>query len=170
MKTVELNLIGRILTPHETVENIPVQPVGAQQVEGIAELDPELAEGLTDVEGFSHVTLLFHLHKMKPGYKLMLKPFMDDVEHGVFATRSPHRPAAIGMSTVRVHKVEGNRLYFYGADMLNGSPLIDIKPFFRHADNQPDAVSGWLDAKDARLAERHRSDDRFAREGELLVT
>lgn len=105
--------------------------------------------------------LLFHLHEMKPGYKLMLTPFMDDKEHGVFATRSPHRPAAIGVSIVRIKCVDGNLLHFEGADMLDGSPLIDIKPFFRHVDNQPDAVSGWLEAKDPNIAEHHRSDARF---------
>ncbi len=159
-KTVTLNLIGTLRTPHETAENIPVQPVGSGD-EGVAELYPEFAEGLTDLDGFSHAMLLFHLHRMKAGYKLTLTPFMDDREHGVFATRSPFRPAAIGVSTVRVKKVEGNKLYFEGADMLNGSPLIDIKPFFRHVDNKPDAVSGWLEDKAPDLAATHRSDARF---------
>jgi tRNA-Thr(GGU) m(6)t(6)A37 methyltransferase TsaA len=160
-KTVSLNLIGTIRTPHHTPDNIPVQPVGSGD-EGIAELYSEFAEGLMDLDGFSHAMLLFHLHKMKEGYKLKLTPFMDDKEHGVFATRSPFRPAAIGVSTVRIKKVFGNRVYFEGADMLDGSPLIDIKPFFRHVDNKPDAVSGWLESKDSDIAEKHRSDARFA--------
>jgi tRNA-Thr(GGU) m(6)t(6)A37 methyltransferase TsaA len=161
-KEVTLNLIGTICTPHHTLENIPVQPVGGAEIEGVVELFPEYAEGLTDLDGFSHAMLIFHLHRMKSGYKLMLTPFMDDQEHGVFATRSPYRPAAIGVSTVRVSRVEGHRLYFTGADMLNGSPLIDIKPFFKHVDNQPDAVSGWLEKKKPTLVETHRSDTRFA--------
>jgi tRNA-Thr(GGU) m(6)t(6)A37 methyltransferase TsaA len=160
--TVTLNLIGTIRTPHNTLENIPVQPVGGAEIEGVAELFPEYAAGLTDLDGFSHAMLIFHLHRMKAGYKLMLTPFMDDRPHGVFATRSPHRPAAIGLSTVRVRRIEGHRLYFTGADMLDGSPLIDIKPFFRHVDNQPDAVSGWLEDKAPDLARQHRSDNRFA--------
>ena len=159
-KTVSLNLIGTIHTPHGTLDNIPVQPVGSGD-EGVAELYPEFAEGLMDLDGFSHAMLLFHLHEMKEGYKLKLTPFMDDKEHGVFATRSPYRPAAIGVSTVKVLKVEGNKLYFEGADMLDGSPLIDIKPFFNQVDNKPDAVSGWLEAKDSDIASKHRSDDRF---------
>ncbi|MDF7807608.1 tRNA (N6-threonylcarbamoyladenosine(37)-N6)-methyltransferase TrmO [Pontiellaceae bacterium B12219] len=159
-KTVTLNLIGIIRTPHTTVHGIPVQPVGSRD-EGIAELFPEFAEGLADVDGFSHVMLLFHLHEMQKDFKLTITPFMDNKEHGVFATRSPSRPAAIGLSTVEVKKVEGNKLYFEGADMLDGSPLIDIKPFFRNVDNRPDAISGWLENKDAEIASKHRSDDRF---------
>jgi tRNA-Thr(GGU) m(6)t(6)A37 methyltransferase TsaA len=159
-KTVTLNLIGTIRTPHTTLNGIPVQPVGSGD-EGIVELFPEFAEGLVDVDGFSHVMLLFHLHEMKKEFKLTITPFMDNKEHGVFATRSPSRPAAIGLSTVKVTKVEGNKLYFEGADMLDGSPLIDIKPFFRNVDNRPDAISGWLENKDADIASKHRSDDRF---------
>lgn len=159
-KTVSLNLIGTIRTPYTTPDNIPVQPVGSGD-EGIAEVYPEFAEGLMHLDGFSHAMLLFHLHEMKEGYKLKLTPFMDDKEHGVFATRSPYRPAAIGLSTVKVKKVENNKLYFEGADMLNGSPLIDIKPFFKQVDNKPDAISGWLEDKAPDIAEQHRSDNRF---------
>lgn len=159
-ETVELTLIGTIHTPHTAADNIPVQPVGSKD-EGVAELYPEFAEGLKDVDGFSHVMLLFHLHEMKKDFKLIITPFMDKKEHGVFATRSPSRPAAIGLSTVKVKKVEDNKLYFEGADMLDGSPLIDIKPFFRNVDNRPDAISGWLEDKEADIASKHRSDDRF---------
>ncbi|QBG48114.1 tRNA (N6-threonylcarbamoyladenosine(37)-N6)-methyltransferase TrmO [Verrucomicrobia bacterium S94] len=159
-ETVELTLIGTIRTPHTRADNIPVQPVGSAD-EGVAELYPEFAEGLKDVDGFSHVMLLFHLHEMKKDFKLIITPFMDKKEHGVFATRSPARPAAIGLSTVKVKKVEDNKLYFEGADMLDGSPLIDIKPFFRNVDNRPDAVSGWLEGKEEDIASKHRSDDRF---------
>ncbi|MBN2162592.1 MAG: tRNA (N6-threonylcarbamoyladenosine(37)-N6)-methyltransferase TrmO [Pontiellaceae bacterium] len=161
-KNVTLTLIGTIHTPHSTLDNIPVQPVGGAAIEGYAELFPEYAEGLTDLDGFSHAMLIFHLHRMKPGFDLMPIPFMDDKPHGVFATRSPRRPAAIGVSTVRVKRVENGRLYFSGADMLDGSPLIDIKPFFKHVDNQPDAVSGWLEEKEDNIVKTHRSDARFA--------
>ncbi|MBN2703062.1 MAG: tRNA (N6-threonylcarbamoyladenosine(37)-N6)-methyltransferase TrmO [Pontiellaceae bacterium] len=160
--TVTLNLIGTIRTPHQTLDNIPVQPVGGAEIEGVAEVFPEYADGLVDLDGFTHAMLIFHLHRMKPGFSLMITPFMDDKPHGVFATRSPRRPAAIGVSTVRVKRVDGNRLYFTGADMLDGSPLIDIKPFFKHVDNQPDAVSGWLETKEPTMVQTHRSDSRFA--------
>lgn len=159
-KEVTLNLIGMLRTPHQVLSEMPVQPVGAREVEGVAELFPEYAVGLTDLDGFSHAVLLYHLHQVKQ-HKLMLTPFMDTVEHGVFATRSPCRPAAIGLSIVRVSRVENGTLVFTGADMLDGSPLIDIKPFFGHVDNQLDAVNGWLETKDARIAETQRSDARF---------
>lgn len=87
---------------------------------------------------------------------------MDDKEHGVFATRSPKRPSPIGMSTVELLKIEGNKIWFSGADMLDGTPLIDIKPFFRQVDNRPNAISGWLDSKDDDFPAKQRSDDRFA--------
>ena len=87
---------------------------------------------------------------------------MDDKEHGVFATRSPKRPSPIGLSTVELIKIEGNKIWFKGADMIDGTPLIDIKPFFRQVDNRPNAISGWLDTKDDDLASKYRSDNRFA--------
>jgi tRNA-Thr(GGU) m(6)t(6)A37 methyltransferase TsaA len=152
--------IGQIRTPHRSLVNMPVQPVGAGGIEGYVELDPELQEGLADLEGFSHVILIYHLHEVKD-YNLKVIPFMDDKEHGIFATRSPKRPCAIGLSTVKLTKIDGNRISFEGADMLDGTPLLDLKPFFRQTDNRPDAISGWLDEKHEKKAYSHRSDDRF---------
>ncbi|MDB4583246.1 tRNA (N6-threonylcarbamoyladenosine(37)-N6)-methyltransferase TrmO [Draconibacterium sp.] len=157
---IELRCIGTIHTPHKTIENIPIQPVGGKDFEGVIELLPELTDALQDLEGFSHIILLYHFHKVK-GYKLKVKPFMDDAEHGLFATRTPKRPSPIGLSTVKIIKIEGNKIYFEGPDMLDETPLIDIKPFFRQFDNKPDAVCGWLDTKEEKLAEKMRSDDRF---------
>lgn len=160
IKSVNLLVIGRISTAHSEIANMPIQSSGAADQKGVAEVFPQFADGLTDIEGFSHLILLYSFHRQS-GYKLMVKPFMDDVEHGVFATRSPKRPAAIGMSIVKVLKVEGTKIYFEGADMLDGSPLIDIKPFFRAFDNRPDAVSGWLEGKDEKQIKKVRSDNRF---------
>lgn len=154
--------IGLIRTSHQSLVNMPIQPVGAKGLEGYLELKPEFEQGLTDLDGFSHLTLLYHLHEVK-GHSLLVKPFMDDREHGIFATRSPKRPCPIGLSTVRLIRIEGNKVYFEGADMLDGTPLLDIKPFFRQTDNRPDAVSGWLDEKDERMAQNQRSDDRFTK-------
>ncbi len=154
--------IGLIRTPHQSLVNMPIQPVGAKGVEGVIELKPDLQEGLTDLDGFSHITLIYHLHEVE-GYNLMVKPFMDNKEHGIFATRSPKRPCAIGLSTVKLIKVDGNKVYFEGADMLDETPLLDIKPFFRQTDNRPDALSGWLDEKDEHMAQSQRSDDRFTK-------
>ncbi len=161
LKKVEMSIIGMISTPHKTIANIPIQSVGAEEFVGIIELEPQLMEALEGLEGFSNLILLYHLH-LSNGYKIRVKPFMDDKEHGLFATRSPKRPSPIGMSTVELLKIEGNKIWFKGADMLDGTPLIDIKPFFRQVDNRPNAVSGWLDSKDDDLATKHRSDDRFA--------
>ncbi|MDX8339609.1 tRNA (N6-threonylcarbamoyladenosine(37)-N6)-methyltransferase TrmO [Draconibacterium sp. IB214405] len=159
-KKVEMSVIGTISTPHKTLSNIPIQSVGAEEFIGIIELEPHLTDALDGLEGFSNLILLYHLHLSK-GYKTRVTPFMDDKEHGLFATRSPKRPSPIGMSTVELLKIEGNKIWFKGADMLDGTPLIDIKPFFRQVDNRPNAVSGWLDAKDDDLPTKHRSDDRF---------
>lgn len=158
--TISFQAIGTIYTPHGDLVNMPIQPVGAKGIEGMIVLNPELAEGLTDLDGFSHITLLYYLHQVK-SFSLMVKPFMDDSEHGIFATRSPRRPNAIGLSTVKLLRVEANVLYFEGADMLNRTPLLDIKPFFWQSDNQTEVVSGWLDEKHEHTAHSHRSDDRF---------
>jgi len=138
---------------------MPIQSMAASDV-GVAEIYPQFMDGLLDLDGFSHAVLLYNFHKQKD-YKLRVKPFMDEKEHGVFATRSPKRPAAIGMSIVRLLKIQENKIFFQGADMLDGSPLIDIKPFFRTFDNRPDAVSGWLEGKDENDLKKVRSDARF---------
>lgn len=161
--TVELPIIGVIHTPHLTIENMPIQPTGASGVQGFVELHKKYAEGLTHLDGFSHMILLYHLHMVKT-YELKVTPFMDDTEHGIFATRSPKRPAAIGLSTVKILKVEDSIVQFEGADMLNGSPLFDIKPFFRTADNRPDAISGWLEHKNDSMVVHTKSDTRFCDE------
>ena len=161
IKSVELTIIGTISTSHASIENMPIQSIGAQEQRGIAEIYSAYAEGLADLDGFSHIILLYHFHQQKH-YSLRVKPFMDDAEHGIFATRSPKRPAAIGMSIVKIIKIEGTKIYFEGADMLDGTPLFDIKPFFRTFDNRADAVSGWLEAKDEEEIKQVRSDKRFA--------
>ena len=159
-KSVKFKIIGTIHTPHTTIENIPIQPVGGKEYRGVIEILPELTDALQDLDGFSHIILLFHFHKTK-GYKLKVKPFMDDAEHGLFATRTPKRPSPIGLSTVKILKIEGNKIYFEGADMLDGTPLIDLKPFYTKFDNRPDAICGWLDKKDEKVVRNMRSDDRF---------
>lgn len=162
MEKISVSVIGTIETPHLAPENMPIQPSGATGIQGRIVLEPELVEGLKDIEGFSHLILLYRFHKLDT-HQLLVKPFMDDKKHGIFATRSPKRPSLIGMSTVKLLEVKGNVIVFEGADMLNGTPLLDIKPFFRQTDNRPDAVSGWLDEKAENLAEVTLSDKRFAK-------
>ena len=151
--------IGYLETPFETVAHMPIQPSVIASSQGKAVLYDEFATGLKDLDGFSHIILLFLLHKIE-GYQLEVVPFMDDVPHGVFATRSPKRPNRIGMSIVRLERIEDNIIYFKGVDMLNGSPLLDIKPYYSYFDNREDVRNGWLEGK-VLTAERLKSDNRF---------
>jgi tRNA-Thr(GGU) m(6)t(6)A37 methyltransferase TsaA len=139
---------------------MPIQPIAAKDIRGHIELYPEYEEGLTDLEGFSHITLLYHFHKIQ-GYRLMVKPFMDDREHGIFSCKAPKRPNAIGTSTVKLISIEKNIVNIEMVDMLNGTPLLDIKPFFPKYDNRIDAKAGWFDKTVSIPVEKMRSDERF---------
>ncbi len=144
MSAIQFYPIGYISTPHTSLENMPIQPAGAKAVRGTIEILPEYAEGLQDIEGFSHITLFYHLHKVKE-YKLKVTPFMDTKEHGIFACKSPTRPNAMGMSTVKLLAVEGNVLHVEEVDMLDGTPLIDIKPYWPKFDSRDNVRMGWLE-------------------------
>ena len=152
--------IGVIRTPFDSIENMPVQPNGAVGVKGIIELREDLDAGLIDLEGFSHIILIYHLHLVK-GYKLSVVPFMDDKPHGIFATRAPARPNAIGISTVKLRAIIGHELFVEGVDMVDGTPLLDIKPFFPKYDNQTDVKYGWLEEKVGLDITKVKSDRRF---------
>ena len=141
---------------------MPIQPAGADGVRGTIELLPEFVEGLKDLDGFSHVTLLYHLHRARDA-RLTVVPFMDTVPRGVFATRAPRRPNPIGLSTVRLVGIEGNVLTIENVDMLDGTPLLDIKPYSPEFDARTDVRIGWLEAARGR-ARGARSDDRFEKE------
>ncbi|HEC83016.1 MAG TPA: tRNA (N6-threonylcarbamoyladenosine(37)-N6)-methyltransferase TrmO [Firmicutes bacterium] len=151
--------IGIIHTPFTSPEGVPIQPSGGRDVEGFAELDPRYEEGLADLEGFSHAYLIYHLH-LADGYRLKVVPFMDSVERGVFATRAPRRPNPIGISLVRIKAIEGNRLYFVGVDVVDGTPLLDIKPFVPQFEAQEDIRIGWLEDKVHRAGD-FKADGRF---------
>lgn len=159
-KQLTINPIGIIHTPFNNINGMPIQPLAAKGVLGYIELFSEYIEGLTDLEGFSHITLLYHLHKIN-GYDLITKPFMDTKEHGIFATKSPKRPNAIGLSTVKLLEIENNIIHIEMVDMLDESPLIDIKPFFAKFDNRRNTKAGWLDNQDNIPIKRLRSDERF---------
>ncbi len=158
--TISYQPIGIIRTPFVSVSEMPIQPSGANGAKGIIELNPDLTLGLFDLEGFSHLILIYHLHLVS-GYKLSVVPFMDDRPHGIFATRAPARPNPIGISIVELKKIETNLLYIEGVDMLNGTPLLDIKPFFTKFDNRPVAKAGWLEGKHHADIMKIKSDDRF---------
>jgi tRNA-Thr(GGU) m(6)t(6)A37 methyltransferase TsaA len=145
--------IGVIRSEHTKPEETPIQPVYAQGCLGRAEVFPEFAAGLRDVEGFSHVYLVYHMHKAdRP--RLTVKPFLQDVERGVFATRAPCRPNPIGMSVVKLVRREGNVLYLDAVDVLDGTPLLDIKPYTGRFDRIETTRNGWHDEVDDETARR----------------
>ncbi len=156
--------IGVIKTPFKELENMPIQPKGAKSVKGTVEVFAEYADGLFDIDGFSHLILLYQFHQSK-GCKLQIMPFLENVVHGVFATRAPKRPNQIGMSIVKLIKKNGNVLEIEGVDILDGTPLIDIKPFVPNFDAQENVKVGWLE-KHHNKVNNHKSDGRFSNEKE----
>ncbi|MBP7341965.1 MAG: tRNA (N6-threonylcarbamoyladenosine(37)-N6)-methyltransferase TrmO [Smithellaceae bacterium] len=146
--------IGVIRSRHTVAENTPIQPVYARGCCGRADIFPEFAAGLSDLEGFSHIYLLYHFHHAPPA-KLTVKPFLQDVERGVFSTRAPGRPNPIGLSVVELLKIEGSVVHFDGADILDGTPLLDIKPYTAKFDLCDVKKSGWQDEVDEQTAQ-HR--------------
>jgi len=152
-KEIVFNSIGVIYSDFKDLDKIPIQPVFAEEARGYAKLFPEFVDGLKDLEGFSHVYLLYHLHRA-PEAKLQVKPFLEDTARGVFATRSPSRPNPIGFSLVKIDKIIGNILHFSELDILNGTPLIDIKPFIPRFDFREQASQGWLEDINEHEAQR----------------
>ncbi len=151
--------IGVIHTPFNNLEGMPIQPSGAADVIGSIVIDKAYEEGLQDLEGFSHIILLYHFHRSK-GYDLMVKPFLDDQKRGLFSTRAPRRPNPIGLSIVRLVKREENLLMIQGIDVLNNTPLIDIKPYVPGFDAKQVTALGWLEQKQENALSL-KSDDRF---------
>jgi tRNA-Thr(GGU) m(6)t(6)A37 methyltransferase TsaA len=144
--------IGIIHSEHTNPLKTPIQPVFAKDCTGQVEIFPEYEEGLLDIEGFSHIFLIYHLHKSEPGKKLTLKPFFENVIHGVFATRYSNRPNPIGMSLVRLIKREENILYINDVDILDGTPLLDIKPYNTRFEQRDDVRNGWMEHIDKNMA------------------
>jgi tRNA-Thr(GGU) m(6)t(6)A37 methyltransferase TsaA len=145
--------IGVIHSQHVTPEKTPIQPAYAEGCEGRAEIFPAFEEGLRDLEGFSHVYLITHLHRAGPS-RLLVKPFLQDVERGVFATRAPVRPNAIGLSIVELIRREGNILHLARVDILDGTPLLDIKPYTSKFDRIDTTRNGWQDEVPEETAQR----------------
>lgn len=152
--------IGVIRTPFVQATDTPIQPIAAEGVRGRIELDEEYVEGLMDLEGFSHITLVYLFHQIQ-GCALRVVPFMDTVEHGIFATRAPKRPNRIGISTVRLLGVAGNVVEVEQVDMLDGTPLLDIKPFYARYDHREGTRCGWLEGSRNVPVERLKADNRF---------
>ena len=156
---VVYKVIGVVHTPFKQPRGTPIQPSAAADAEGVVEVFEEFADGVCDLDGFSHIILLYHFHLVS-GSALKVKPYMDTVERGVFATRSPRRPNPIGLSVVRLLRIEGNRLFIRGVDILDGTPLLDIKPYVPQFNVGGDVRIGWLEKKIGKLPYM-RDDGRF---------
>lgn len=154
--TITYEPIGVIRSGHTDPSKTPIQPVYAKGCEGRVEVLPEFAAGLRDVEGFSHIYLLYHMNQAEHP-RLTVKPFLQDVERGVFATRAPCRPNPIGLSVVRLVRRDGNVLHLDGVDVLDGTPLLDIKPYTARFDCIQTAQNGWQDEVDEETARRRGS-------------
>jgi tRNA-Thr(GGU) m(6)t(6)A37 methyltransferase TsaA len=149
MEEIIYRPIGTIHTPFKGVKGTPNQPSAGKDVEGIIEIQPEYIGGLSDIEGFSHIILIFHFH-LSLGYSLRVKPFRHDHFRGVFATRSPKRPNPIGISVVRLVKVEGGKIHVKDVDIVDGTPLLDIKPYIAQDRQKVDRI-GWLSERENKV-------------------
>jgi tRNA-Thr(GGU) m(6)t(6)A37 methyltransferase TsaA len=154
---IKFQPIGRIYTDFKEKTNVPIQPIFSES-KGRIEIESEYAAGLKDLEDFSHIFLIYYFNKSKK-YSLTVKPFLEDEERGVFATRAPNRPNGIGISIVKLNKIEGNILYISNVDIINNTPLLDIKPYVRDFDSVQSNKQGWIEGK---IKKNHYSDDRFS--------
>ena len=135
--------IGVIHSPFKEVKGTPIQPTGAEGIQGIIEINSEHRPGLKDLDGFSHLILLYHFH-LAEGYLLQVRPYLDNTPHGVFATRIPGRPNPIGLSIVRLVKIEDCTIHIQDVDIIDGTPLLDIKPYVPAFDQRETKEIGWL--------------------------
>jgi len=159
VKTIKYRPIGIIHTPFKSRTGTPIQPLGGIGVKAEVEIFPEFIEGLADLNGFSHLILLYHFH-LSTAYKLKVKPFLDHTVHGVFATRAPARPNPIGISVVRLLRIDRQTLYVEDIDIIDQTPLLDIKPFVPDFDLRKVERIGWLENK-VGYAENLKADNRF---------
>ena len=161
MDEIKFKAIGIIHTPFPEPVGVPIQSIAGKGIEGTIEIFEEFEEGLSDTEGFSHLQLIFYLHK---AWKSDLKviPFMDEVYRGVFSTRSPNRPNPIGLSIVELVKRDKNILYIRDLDIVDGTPLLDIKPYIPESDIRKTDRIGWLKNKIDKMTDL-RDDGRFTK-------
>ena len=156
---IEYTPIGIVHSPFAEPTEMPIQPTGALGVQGTIEVFESFREGLKDLDGFSHLILIYHFHQSR-GFTLRPVPFLDREPRGLFATRAPRRPNSIGLSVVRLDRIDDGLLSITNVDILNGTPLLDIKPYVPAFDTPKDVRTGWLENAGSVVAS-HRSDDRF---------
>lgn len=156
---IDITPIGYIYTPFDDLKGMPVQPSDAVETKGTIVVEKKYQQGLTDLEGFSHIIVLYFFHKSK-GYDMKVTPFLDDQQRGLFSTRAPKRPNPIGLSIVNLIKRQENTLFIKGIDVLNNTPLIDIKPYVPAFDIKKVTDAGWLENRQEK-AQFLKSDGRF---------
>ena len=144
MNKIIMHQIGIVHSPYKESKDIPIQGRFKDDVEAWVELKEKYVKGLKDLDKFSHAILLYYFHKSDKE-TISGKPFLEDDEHGIFAIRSPHRPNHIGFSVVKIKRIQENKVYFTQVDMIDETPLLDIKPYVKYFDSRDDVVSGWLD-------------------------
>jgi tRNA-Thr(GGU) m(6)t(6)A37 methyltransferase TsaA len=144
MPQLVMHTIGKIYSPYKKSKEIPIQGKFKDDVEAFIELEEEYVKGLKDLDKFSHCILIYYFHKSNKE-TIEGKPFLEDEKHGIFAIRSPHRPNHIGFSVVKIKRIKGNKIYFTQVDMIDGTPILDIKPYVKYFDSREDVISGWLD-------------------------
>ena len=143
-KEIKIKPIGIIYTPYKKPKGIPIQGTFNRLIKGRVELFPQYQDGLKDIEGFSHIILIYYFDRAKEE-KLTGKPFLEDTPHGIFAIRSPMRPNHIGFSIVKLENVKDNVITFSEIDILDGTPLLDIKPYVKHFDSRNNVKNGWIE-------------------------
>ena len=136
--------IGVIHSPHKDLSQTPIQPIFSKGIQGLVEIIPDYVDGLHDLDGFSHIYLFYYFDRSTQ-VKMKVKPYLDSDVRGIFATRAPHRPNKIGMSLVRLLEIRGNVLEIEDIDILDGTPLLDIKPYIKRYDSREHVHSGWQD-------------------------
>ncbi len=160
MDPIQYQPIGIIRTPHNTTAGTPIQAAGAKGIAGRIEIFPEYAAGLDDLAGFSHIYILYHFHLSKK-FSLQVKPFLDDRKRGLFATRAPSRPNPIGLSVVRLISITENNLEIQDVDVVDGTPLLDIKPYVPDFDIRKVDRFGWIEKNTGKI-ENTVDDGRFS--------
>ena len=161
MSKIEYKPIGLIHSPFKECKGTPIQGVSAVDAEGIVEVFPEYTAGLKDLDGFSHIILIYHFH-LSGKCSLRVKPYLDNRLRGLFATRAPSRPNPIGLTIVQLIKITGGKLYIHQLDVVDGTPLLDIKPYIPEFDTQEILKIGWLEKQIHKLHQT-KDDNRFSR-------
>ena len=160
MKSITYHPIGIIHSNYKKKEGMPIQGSLSKNSKGRIEIFTKYQEGLKELEGFSHIIIIYHFHLSK-GFSLLTMPFLEDIEHGIFACRAPKRPNPIGISIAKLEKVVGNIIYISECDIIDGTPLLDIKPYVSKFDIRSNVRDGWMQRK-LKHAKEFKSDNRYS--------